>query len=53
MTSRNFTEVSRYFDYVRTLVADGPVDDVYHGGLAPLNGGGWASGTPKGRNIGQ
>ena len=53
MTSRNFTEVSRDFDYVRTLLADDSVDNVYHGGRAPLNGGGWASGTPKGRNIGQ
>lgn len=48
------TEVSREFDYVRTLLDHGDtVDDVYHGGKAPLNGGGWAAACPKGRNIGR
>lgn len=48
--------IGRDFDYVRTqLTGDyegDAVDDVYHGGYAPLNGGGWAN-RRKGRDIGR
>jgi hypothetical protein len=57
MTSRNFTEINRAFDYVRTQLtgehAGDTVDDLYIEGKAPLNGGGWACGTPRGRDIGR
>jgi hypothetical protein len=52
-TDPSFTrEVCRDFDYVRTLLADDAVDDVYHAGRAPLNGGG-SPATPKGQHIGR
>ena len=56
MATRNFTEVSRTFDYVRTqLVGEhkgDTVDDLYVNGYAPINGGGWAA-RKKGRNAGR
>ena len=56
MTAVNLTEISRDFDYVRThLIGEhegDTVDDVYAGGYAPINGGGWAA-RKKGRNVGQ
>jgi hypothetical protein len=45
--------VSRKIDHCRTLLTNGDtVDDAWHGGRTPLNGGG-ANGIPKGRWIGR
>jgi hypothetical protein len=44
-------EVSRDFDYVRTLLGDDAVDDVFAGGRAVINGGGVTA--PRGRLVGR
>jgi hypothetical protein len=45
--------IDRSFDFVRSLLGPDAVDDVYHAGKAPLNGGGGSPATPKGTLIGR